>query len=63
MKFDCDNNELDESENLIQNSEHVGSPAQISGIELESEIKITGSEVTMLPENSDAVMEAAAANA
>ena len=54
---------MDESDNLVQNSVHVGTPAQIPGIELESEIEVPGSAVTMMPENSDAEMEAAAANA
>ena len=48
---------------LVEDSVHVGTPAQISGIELESEIKIAGSAVTTLAENSDQEMAAAAANA
>ena len=42
---------------------HADTPTQIPGIELESEIKIPGSAVTMAPINSDANMAAAAANA
>ena len=62
LKFDWDNDELDESEPLIE-SVHANTPAQIPGIELESEIEIPGSAVTLLPRNTDAEMAAAAANA
>ncbi len=63
MKLDWDNDELDESDNLIQDSVYVGTPTQIPGIELESEIEIPGSAIAMAPINSDAEMAAAAANA
>ena len=62
LKFDWDNDELDESENLVQDSMCVDTPTQIPGIELKSEIKISGLAVTTLPRNSDAKM-AATANA
>ena len=48
--------------NLIQESVHVDMPAKIPGIELESEIEIPGSAVTMLMENLDQEMTAAAVN-
>ena len=63
LQFDWDNDDLDQPVPLVENSVHVGTPAQIPGIELESEIEIDGSAVTILAENSDQEMAAAAANA
>ncbi len=63
MKFDWDNDELDESENLVQDSAHVGTPAKIPGIELKSEIKIPRLAVSILLRKSDAEIGVAASNA
>ncbi len=63
LNFDWDNDELDQSENLVEDSVHVGMSVQISGIELKSKVKIAGSTVTILQETMDQEMQTVATEA
>ena len=51
LKFDWDNDELNETDVLLSNSVHDSTPAQFPGIELKNEIKVPGSAVTILTES------------
>ncbi len=62
MKFNWDNVKLDRPEDLIEESVHVGTPAQVPGIELKAQIKITGLAVTVVLENSNKEMETVTVN-
>ena len=62
LKFDWDNDELNETDVLPSNSVHEGRPAQFPGIELENEIKVPGSAVTILSESAEQDVHGAAEN-
>ena len=62
FKFNWNHDEIDHSENLIEELVHVDMLTQFLGIELESELEITGLTVIIFPETIEQEVHGATVN-